>query len=79
MLLPEIWMTLPLEAKNWLLHELKRQQQDDDKLKIQTAKIPPSLQENLTLTQALIQTCPMNTQKEEVIHDQIANTYGFKT
>jgi hypothetical protein len=26
---PEIWMTLPLEAKKWLLHERKRQQQHD--------------------------------------------------
>jgi hypothetical protein len=24
---PEIWMTLPLEAKKWLLNERKRQQQ----------------------------------------------------
>jgi hypothetical protein len=30
---PEIWMTLPLEAKNWLLNERKRQQQEDDKMK----------------------------------------------
>jgi hypothetical protein len=30
---PEIWMTLPLEAKKWLLHERKRQQQEDDKMK----------------------------------------------
>jgi hypothetical protein len=30
---PEIWMTLPLEAKKWLLNEIKRQQQDDDKMK----------------------------------------------
>jgi hypothetical protein len=30
---PEIWMTLPLEAKKWLLNERKPQQQEDDKLK----------------------------------------------
>jgi hypothetical protein len=30
---PEIWMTLPLEAKKWLLNEIKRQQQEDDKMK----------------------------------------------
>jgi hypothetical protein len=29
----EIWMTLPLEAKKWLLNERKRQQQEDDKTK----------------------------------------------
>jgi hypothetical protein len=28
---PDIWMTLPLEAKKWLLNERKRQQQEDDK------------------------------------------------
>jgi hypothetical protein len=30
---PEIWMTLPLEAKKWLLNERKLQQQKDDKMK----------------------------------------------
>jgi hypothetical protein len=30
---PKIWMTLPLEAKKWLLNERKRQQQEDDKMK----------------------------------------------
>jgi hypothetical protein len=29
----EIWMTLPLEAKIWLLNERKPQQQDDDKMR----------------------------------------------
>ena len=26
----EMWMTLPLDAKKWLLNERKRQQQEDD-------------------------------------------------
>jgi hypothetical protein len=30
---PEIWMNLPLEAKNWLLNERERQEQDNDKMK----------------------------------------------
>jgi hypothetical protein len=30
---PEIWMTLPLESKKWLLNERKRQQQEDYKMK----------------------------------------------
>jgi hypothetical protein len=30
---PEIGMTLPLEAKKWLLNERKHQQQEDDKMK----------------------------------------------
>jgi hypothetical protein len=29
---PEIWMTLPLEAKKRLLNERKRQQKEDDKM-----------------------------------------------
>jgi hypothetical protein len=29
---PEIWMTLPLEAKKWLLNGRKRQQQEDYKM-----------------------------------------------
>jgi hypothetical protein len=29
----EIWMTLPLEAKKWLLNERKCQQQEEDKMK----------------------------------------------
>jgi hypothetical protein len=28
---PDIWMTLPLEAKKWLFNERKRQPQEDDK------------------------------------------------
>jgi Fe-S cluster biosynthesis and repair protein YggX len=27
---PEIWITLPLEGKKWLLNERKRQQQEDE-------------------------------------------------
>jgi hypothetical protein len=30
---PEIWMTLPLKAKKWLLDERKSQQLEDDKMK----------------------------------------------
>jgi hypothetical protein len=30
---PEIWMTLPLEAKKWLLNERNSQKQEDDKMK----------------------------------------------
>jgi hypothetical protein len=30
---PEIWMSLPLEAKKWLLNERKCQQQEDEKMK----------------------------------------------
>jgi hypothetical protein len=32
-ILPDIWMTLPLEAKKWLLNKRKFQQQEDDKMK----------------------------------------------
>jgi hypothetical protein len=30
---PEIWTSLSLEAKKWLLNERKRKQQEDDKVK----------------------------------------------
>jgi hypothetical protein len=30
---PDIWMTLPLEAKDWILNERITQQQEDDKMK----------------------------------------------
>jgi hypothetical protein len=30
---PEIWMTLLLEVKKWLLNERQRQKQEDDKMK----------------------------------------------
>jgi uncharacterized protein YeaC (DUF1315 family) len=30
---PDIWMTLPLEAKKWPLNERKRQKQEDNKMK----------------------------------------------
>jgi hypothetical protein len=30
---PEIWMTLPLEAKKWLLNERKHHQQEVDEMK----------------------------------------------
>jgi hypothetical protein len=35
---PEIWMTLPLEVKKWLLNERKLQQQEDDKKEIISRK-----------------------------------------
>jgi hypothetical protein len=39
---PEIWTTLSVDAKKWLLNERKRQQQEDDQLKShQVARILP--------------------------------------
>jgi len=35
--LPEIWMTLSLEDKRWLVNERKHQQQEDEKVKISLA------------------------------------------
>jgi hypothetical protein len=35
---PEIWMTLSMEAKKWLLNERKRQQQEVDKMKKSSSK-----------------------------------------
>jgi hypothetical protein len=36
---PEIWMTLSLEAKKWVLNERKRQQQEEDKSKKSSEKL----------------------------------------
>jgi hypothetical protein len=36
---PEVWMTLPLEAKKWLLNEREHQQQEDDNMKKSLALI----------------------------------------
>ena len=64
---PEIWMTLPLEAKKWLLNEQKRQQQEDDKQKkstIQSVKIMISLnlQDKVVVIQVPIPICPTSMQ-----------------
>jgi hypothetical protein len=35
---PEIWMTLSMEAKKWLLNERKRKQQENNKMKKSSRK-----------------------------------------
>jgi hypothetical protein len=35
---PEIWMTLSVDAKKWLLNERKQQQQEGDKKKMSSSK-----------------------------------------
>jgi hypothetical protein len=57
---PEIWMTLPLEAKKWLLNKIKRQQQEDDKI-----------QKSLALSKS---TAVPN--EKEINHSNMPNQYA---
>jgi len=86
---PEIWMTLPLEAKKWLLNERKRQQQEDDKLKKSSNPISKdhdkfkssgqsgsnsSSHTNMPNQYAKVKNA---VKGEEDIQDQTTDTYGF--
>jgi hypothetical protein len=79
---PEIWMTLPSEAKKWLLNERKRQQHEDDKMKKSLALSKSTAVSNDKETSnfnMLIQyTRVKNAAKgEDVIKDNIVQTYAF--
>ena len=79
---PEIWMTLSLEAKKWLLNERKRQQQEDEKVK-----------KSLTQRKSAVVTTEEDNSKvnmpnqyarvksavkgEELVQVDKDNTYGF--
>jgi hypothetical protein len=54
----DIWMTLPLEAKKWLLTERKRQQQEDDKMKKSLA-----LSKSTAVPKLTIPICQINMQE----------------
>ena len=86
---PEIWMTLPLEAKKWLLNERKRQQQEDDKMKKSSNPISKdndkfkssgqngsnsSSNTNMPNQYAKVKNA---VKGEEDIQDQTTDTYGF--
>jgi hypothetical protein len=58
---PEIWMTLPLEAKKRLLNERKRQQQADNKIKKSLAL--NNLQMYLITRTLTIPRCQINMQE----------------
>jgi hypothetical protein len=79
---PEIWMTLPLEAKKWLLNERKRQQQEDDKMKKSLALIKSTAlsndkdtnNSNLPNQYARVKNIAKG---EDVIKENTDKTYAF--
>jgi hypothetical protein len=58
---PEIWMTLPLDYKKWLLNERRRQQQEDDKMK--KSLTLGNLQLQLMTRTLIIPICRVNMQE----------------
>jgi hypothetical protein len=55
---PDIWMTLPLDAKKILLNERKLQQQEDDKIKKSLA-----FSKHLITRKLTILICQINMQE----------------
>jgi hypothetical protein len=79
---PEIWMTLPLEAKKWLLNERKRQQQEDDKTKNSLAlskSIAVTNDKEISNSSMLNQYARVKNvvKGEDVIKDNTDQTYAF--
>jgi hypothetical protein len=78
----EIWVTLPLEAKKWLLNERKCQQQKDDKIKKSLAlskstAVPydkDTNNSNMTNQYARVKNV---SRGEDVIKDNTDQTYAF--
>ena len=62
---PEIWMTLSVEAKKWLLNEIKRQQQEDDKKKMSSSK--RILSKFLKRIETIPPICQINMQKSKIL------------
>jgi hypothetical protein len=79
---PEIWMTLSVEAKKWLLNERKRQQQEDDKKKMSSSKKDtvkvPEKDRNHSSNMPNKYAKVKNTVKgEEELQDGTEQDYGF--
>jgi hypothetical protein len=79
---PEIWMTLPLEAKKWLLNERKRQQQEDDKMKkslalIKSTAIPNDKETNNSNLPNQYSRVKNVAKGEDVIKENTDQTYDF--
>jgi hypothetical protein len=78
----EIWMTLPLEAKKWLLNERKRQQQEDDKMKKSLAlskstAIPNDKETNNSNMPNQYARVKNVAKEEDVIKENTDQTYDF--
>jgi hypothetical protein len=79
---PEIWMTLPLEAKKRLLKERKCQQQDNDKMKKSLAlskstAVPNDKETNNSNIPNQYQREKNVAKGEDVIKDNTDQTYAF--
>jgi hypothetical protein len=79
---PEIWMTLPLEDKKWLLNERKLQQQEDDKMKkslaLSKSTVVPNDKETNNSNMPYQYARVKNVAKgEDVIKDNTDQTYAF--
>jgi hypothetical protein len=79
---PEIWMTLPLEAKKWLLNERKHQQQEDEKMKKSLAlskstAIPNDKETNNSNMPNQYVRVKYVAKGEDVIKENTDQTYAF--
>jgi hypothetical protein len=78
----EIWITLPLEAKKWLLNERKHQKQEDDKMKkslalsksIAVSNDKETSDSNMPNQYSRVKNV---AKEEDVIKDNKYHTYGF--
>jgi hypothetical protein len=78
----EIWITIPLEAKKWLLNERKRQQQEDDKMKksLSLSKSTAVPNDKEISNSSMLNQCARvkNVAKgEDIIKDNTDHTYDF--
>jgi hypothetical protein len=79
---PEIWMTIPLEAKKWLLNERKLQQQEDEKMKKSLAlskstAVPNDKDTNDSNMPNQYARVKNVAKGEDVIKENIDQTYAF--
>jgi hypothetical protein len=79
---PEIWMTLPLEAKKWLLNERTHQNQEDDKMKkslvlSKFTAIPNDKDTNNSNMPNQYARVKNVAKGEDVIKDNTDHTYDF--
>ena len=79
---PEIWMTLSVDAKKWLLSERKRQKQEDDKLKKSssckdTIKVSEKERNNSSNIPSQYARVKNTVKGEEEVQDGTEQDYGF--
>jgi hypothetical protein len=80
---PEIWMTLSLEDKKWLLNERKRQQQEDEEMKkslaLSKSTAVPNDKETRNSSNIPNQYARVKNvvKGEDVIKDNTDHTYAF--